>query len=124
MHDAARVLDADGGTHYLVYRDDRFSCIAGLDLLIAHKLRPRALTRRFVASCCNTGMYLKFGPGHWVSAYAARLDGEPPAVEMRNQTQFRTARTEIPPDAPSYKRFPLRLFGKLISARIDMALGR
>ena len=76
-----------------------------------------------MASCCNSGMYLKFAPGHWVSAYRARFDGDLPPIEMRTQTQYRLADTEIPRDAPSYRRFPLKLLGKLLGARIAMLLG-
>jgi len=37
---------------------------------------------------------------------------------------FREADSAFPDDVPTYHRFPLALFGKLIRARIAMALGR
>ena len=61
LPNAARVLDADGGTPYLSYRDDRFSCVSGANLLVGYKIKDSAPTQRFVASCCNSGMFLKFG---------------------------------------------------------------
>lgn len=121
---APPVLDSDGGTSCLVYRVDRFSCVAGEDLLKPYKIRERTMTRRYVASCCNSGMYTKFGPGHWYSVYRARFEGDLPAIEMRNQTRYRTATTPIPDDAPNYRRFPLRLFAKLIGAKLAMMIGR
>ncbi len=124
LPNAGRVLEDDGGTAYLTYRDDRFSCVAGAHLLVAYKIRERAPTQRFVASCCNSAMYLKFGPGHWVSAYRRRFEGDVPAIEMRTQTQFRASRTKLPDDAPSYRRFPPRLFWRLIRSRFAMMLGR
>jgi hypothetical protein len=124
LPNAARVLDADGGTPYLTYRDDRFRCVSGAELLVGYKLRERAPTQRFVATCCNSGMYLKFAPGHWVSAYRARFEGDLPPIEMRTQTKFRQAGPELPHDAPSYRRYPLKLFGRLLSSRMAMLIGR
>ena len=121
---ATPVLDADGGTPYLSYRDDRFSCTSGADLLVGYKIRETAPTQRFVASCCNSGMYLKFEPGHWVSAYRIRFEGDLPPIEMRTQTKYRLADTEIPHDAPSYRKYPLKLFRKLLGSRIAMVFGR
>ena len=85
--------EADGGTPYLTYRDDRFRCSAGEDLLVDFRNTPRAPTRReIVASCCNAAMFLKFGPGHWASAYRVRFEGDPPPLQMRTQTRYRRAR--------------------------------
>ncbi len=124
LHNAARVLDADGGTPYLTYRDDRFSVIAGADLLVGYKIKDGAPTQRFVASCCNSGLFLKFGPGHWVSAYRARFNGDLPPIEMRTQTKYRQAASDIPHDAPKYRKFPVKLFRKLLTSRIAMLIGR
>jgi hypothetical protein len=120
---APAILDADGGAASLVYRDDRFRCVAGSELLVAYRLSDRAPTRRMVASCCNSGMFLKFEPGFWVSSYRLRFAGDPPPIEMRNQTRDRTAQTPIPTDAPAFPRYPMRLFAKLLWARIAMFLG-
>jgi len=122
---AAPVLGADGGASYLTYRDDRFRCVEGEALLKGYCLREGAPTQRFVASCCNSAMYLKYKRGHWVSAYRRGfVSGDAPAIEMRTNTRCRKADAPIPTDAPFYGRFPLRLFGRLIRARIAMALGR
>lgn len=120
---APRVLDADGGASYLTYRDDRFRCVSGADMLVAHRLNDRAPTRRMVASCCNSGMFLKFEPGFWISSYRLRYSGDLPPIEMRNQTRDRRAETAISSDAPSFSRFPMRLFAKLIRARMEMLFG-
>ena len=121
---APQVLDADGGASYLTYRDDRFRCVAGEEMLVPCRLGDRAPTRRMVASCCNTGMFLKFEPGFWISSYRLRYCGDLPPIEMRNQTRDRRAATALPQDAPSFSRYSMRLFAKLIRARLNMALGR
>ncbi|MGL4497234.1 MAG: hypothetical protein ACRCUX_15585, partial [Beijerinckiaceae bacterium] len=68
MPTAPTLRDPDGGTHYLTYRDDRFRCVAGAELLVPHRLKPKSATRRMVASCCNSGMFLKYEKGFWTSA--------------------------------------------------------
>ncbi|MBL1255374.1 GFA family protein [Methylocystis sp. Sn-Cys] len=123
LPNAALVRDPDGGTPYLTYRDDRFRCVSGADLLEEHRLKPNSPTRRMVASCCNSGMFVKFDPGFWVSTYRLRYDGNPPPIEMRTQTRHRKSEMELPSDAPSYRGFPLRLFLKLGAARIAMLTG-
>ena len=124
LPNAARFRDADGGTSLLTYRDDRFKCLSGEELLVGYKIKESAPTRRMVASCCNAAMFLKFAPGFWISAYRARFEGgDLPPIEMRNQIQHRRADSALPGDAPCYRGFPMRLFGKIISARVSMLLG-
>ena len=120
---AAIVSEEDGGTHYLTYRDDRFSCVEGAGLLQAYRLSSDAPTRRMVASCCNTPMFLKYAKGHWTSAYARRFKGHVPSVEMRTQTQFRNSSLPMPDDAPAYRTFGLKLFWRLFASRVAMILG-
>src|SRR6266567_4720089 len=50
-------------------------------------------------------------------------DGGTP-LEMRTQTRYRRANTDLPHDVPSYRRFGMRLFAKLVTARVSMFLGR
>lgn len=121
---AARIRDPDGGTPYLTYRDDRFRCLSGEDLLADYRLESRSRTRRVVASCCNSGMFLKFDPGFWVSTYRFRYDGDLPPIEMRTKTRHRRSETELPRDAPGYRGFPPRLFWRLIKARVAMLFNR
>lgn len=112
-----------GAAPYATCSDDRFHCTTGAELLSEHRLEESAPTRRMVASCCNSAMFLKFEPGFWVSAYRARFDAPPP-VEMRTQTKFRRAEPELPKDAPSCRGFGGKLFARLIAARVAMTLGR
>jgi hypothetical protein len=124
LPNAASFRDADGGTPLLTYRDDRFSCSAGEDLLVGYSISEGAPTRRVVASCCNSAMFLKYGPGFWVSTYRARFEGDLPPLEMRTQIEHRRADTGLPRDVRCYRGFPIRLYAKIISARVSMLLGR
>jgi len=124
LPNAAPVLDPDGGTPYLTYRHDRFRCVSGADHLTGYRIKDGSPTQRLVASCCNTAMFLKFAPGHWVSAYRRRFEGDLPPIEMRNQTRHRRAQATIPDDAPSYRGYPPKLILRLLGARLAMLLGR
>ena len=114
----------NGGTSYLTYRDDRFRCVSGAKLLTGHRLRESSPTQRMVASCCNSAMFLKFSPGHWVSAYRLRFEGDRPPIEMRNQTRHRSDQTAIAQDAPSHLGYPPMLIVKLLGSRVAMLIGR
>lgn len=121
---APRVLDPDGGTAYLTWRDDRFAVVAGEELLVPYTLKHDAPTRRMVASCCNSGMFVKFGPGHWTSTYRLRFAGELPPVEMRTKVARRQSDLPMPDDAPVYRGFGAKLFWRLIASRVAMLVGR
>lgn len=125
LPNATPFRDPDGGTSLLVYRDDRFRCSSGAELLESHKIKEGSPTRRMVASCCNSALFLKFEPGFWVSAYRARFEGHDlPPLDMRQQIKHRTVADALPADVPSHRGFSLRLFAKLISARFAMSLAR
>src|SRR5216683_2880743 len=49
--------------------------------------------------------------------YRARFEGDLPPLEMRTQTRYRRANTDLPHDVPSYRRFGIGLFAKLVTAR-------
>ena len=80
---APPILNADGGTSFILFRKDRVSCLRGQHLLTEHRLEPESPTRRIVATCCNSAMLLDFTKGHWFSIYAHRLPAEHrPPMEM------------------------------------------
>jgi hypothetical protein len=56
LPDAARFQSANGGTHFVLYRKDRF--VQGAELLRTVRRGEAAKTRRVFAGCCNT-------PGSW-----------------------------------------------------------
>ena len=61
---APPLLDADGGTSMILYRKDRVQCVTGRQHLKEHRLKPESPTRRVVATCCNSAMFLDFTKGH------------------------------------------------------------
>lgn len=106
---APRVTNAEGGTDFVMLRKDRARCLQGKDLLRAHRLTPQAPTRRVLASCCNSPMFLEFKGGHWLSVYRDRF-AEQPAIEMRTMAGDRTFSDGIPSYRTHSAKFMWRLF--------------
>jgi hypothetical protein len=121
---ASPLLDEYGGTPFAVYRDDRFACVQGEEFLQGHKLSDQAPTTRYVASCCNSGMYLKYAPGWWKSVYRGRFADALPPLKLRQQIQHLPAGVERPTDLPTYKGYPPRFLARLMMARVAMMFGR
>lgn len=118
---AQPVLQADGGTAYVLQRKDRVHCSHGAEFLREYRLSTEAPTRRVIATCCNSPMFLEFKGGHWLSVYRDRLaPGERPATEMRTMTQDRRAGVEFHDALPSYAKHSGRFMWRLLSAWIAM----
>ena len=55
----------------------------GQEYLEEHRLKPDSPTRRVIATCCNSGMFLDFTKGHWLTMYRNRFPAGAPPLEMR-----------------------------------------
>jgi len=99
---APRVTDAKGATHFVLYRKDRVTLTSGAQALRAFRLTPDAKTRRLVATCCNTPLFLEFKGGHWASLYAGLWPaGTAPAPQMRTMARDLPDRSVLPHDIPT-----------------------
>lgn len=115
---AVPLADQKGATPFVMQRKDRVSIVRGHDALGDHHLTPESSTRRVIATCCNTPMFLEFKAGHWLSLYASLWPAsERPAVEMRTMTG---ARHDLPADVPNLKTHSLRFFRRLLGAWVRM----
>lgn len=125
LPDAKPVLEPDGGSRMVVFRKDRLDVVHGQDRLTPHKLKPESSTVRYVASCCNSAVYLGFDDDkHWVDVFSGRIDGDAPPIELRICTRWRPAGPELPADVPNHSRFSPGLIARFMAARLAMALGR
>jgi hypothetical protein len=124
LPNARPVLSQDGGTEYLLYRKDRMRCSKGGDLMLDYKIKNESPTRRVVATCCNSTMFLDFQKGHWFSVYRVGFGGNAPPLQMRIQTRYKPGNGDIPNDVPSYATYPLKFVAKLMAARVAMLVGR
>lgn len=91
LPNAPRILDANEGTSFVLYRKDRVDCVQGCELLREHRLSSSTPTRRVVAICCNSFMFLDFTKGHWITLFRDRIDDGRPhagAPELKRQSAF------------------------------------
>lgn len=115
------VADSDGGTQYLLFRRDRFACTKGFEHLTAIRLKGTSATRRMVAACCNSAMYMAFDDKrHWVSAYRRRFQGDVPPLEVCICTKSRTSDEPLGTSVPSYAGYPLKLIFRLVGSLLAM----
>jgi hypothetical protein len=121
---APPVLDLDSGTGVILYRKDRVQCVTGQEYLEERRLKPDSPTRRVVATCCNSAMFLDFTKGHWLSMYRNRFPAGAPPLEMRVMTKERRAGVELADDLPNYNGHSGKFMLKLIAAWIAMGFRR
>ncbi len=121
---APPVLDPDSGTGFILHRKDRVQCVMGQEFLEEHRLKADSPTRRVLATCCNSAMFLDFTKGHWLSMYRNRFPTGAPPLEMRVMTKERRVGVELADDLPNYSGRSGKLMLKLIAAWIAMGLRR
>lgn len=120
---APPVLNPDRGSDYVLYRKDRVQSVTGQEYLEEHRLQPDSPTRRVVATCCNSPMFLDFTKGHWLTMYRSRFPNAPP-LQMRLMTAERPAGVELANDLPNYDGPSKKFIWKLVTAWIAMGLRR
>jgi hypothetical protein len=121
---APPVLDPDSGTGLILYRKDRVQLVIGQKYLEERRLKPSSPTRRVVATCCNSAMFLDFTKGHWLSIYRNRFPKDAPQLDMRVMTKERRVGVQLADDAPNYSGHSGKFMLKLIAAWIAMGFRR
>ncbi|WPZ15161.1 DUF6151 family protein [Nitratireductor rhodophyticola] len=118
---AQAVLDERKATRFVLFRKDRVRCRQGQKNLREHRLQPDSKTRRVVATCCNTPMFLDFTQGHWLSVYGNLWSAETlPPLNLRTMTNDAPEGVELPDDVPNLEAHNLRFFIRLIVAWVAM----
>jgi hypothetical protein len=121
---APPLLNPDRGTDVVLYRKDRVECTMGQEYLQEYRLRADSPTRRVVASCCNSALFLDFTRGHWLTMYRNRFVTEAPPLEMRVMTRELPGGITLADDLPNYPGYSGRFMLRLISAWIAMGFRR
>lgn len=114
---APSILDSNSATRFVLYRKDRVRCTKGREHLREHRLSVGSSTRRVVAACCNTPMFLEFAKGHWLSIYARLWPTESlPRLELRTMTRSRPKGVVLANDVPNPATHTFSFFAKLLCA--------
>ncbi|MDE2266769.1 MAG: hypothetical protein KGL29_12765 [Alphaproteobacteria bacterium] len=121
---APPLRNPDGGTDYVLYRKDRVRCVKGREHLAEHRLKPESPTRRVIAICCNSTMFLDFTKGHWLTLYRNRIPAGAPHIALRVMTQDRRDIVALPDDVPVYAAHSGKFLLRLIAAWIAMGFRR
>lgn len=121
---APPTVNADGGVHYCLYRKDRVKIARGAHYLREYRLKPDSPTRRVVANCCSSPMFVEFTRGHWLTMFLDRLSGQAPEPQMCVMTKYRPEGLELPRGIPAYGTLPPRLMIKLLAAWAAMGFRR
>ena len=91
----------------MLFRRDRIACTRGERHLQAMRLTGASKTRRMIAGCCTTPMYLAFDDKRpWVSAFRAGFGADAPPVEMRICTRFRGPQEKADDGLPCHPGYP------------------
>ncbi len=117
---AVQVREVDAGTQYVLFRADRVRCVQGEPLLAEHRLDPSSKTRRVLATCCNSPMFLDVPQAHWLTLYRRRFAEPAPPVDMRVVTREKPADVELPDDLPNYPGHSGKFMWKLLCAWVAM----
>lgn len=118
LPDAMPILDEKNATPFVMHRKDRITISSGQEKLKAHRLSGGAGTRRVIATCCNTPIFMEMKGGHWLSVYAALWpDNARPVLEMRTMAG---TRGDLPADVPNLKTHSLGFYARLFGAWAKM----
>jgi hypothetical protein len=115
----------DGGTEFMLFRRDRIACTRGAENLRAMRLTDATKTRRMIAGCCATPMYVGFDDKRpWVSAFRASFGADAPPVEMRICTRFRRQEEKVEDGLPNHAGYPAALIFRILAAWPFMLFSR
>lgn len=104
-----------GGTPSVLFPKAALKVTRGRDKLTEHRLHPGTRTKRMVARCCNSFLYVAFDRGpFWVDVVSARIEGGAPAPRWRIQTRY--LETPPPGDVPNHAKYPQGLVWRLALA--------
>lgn len=121
LNGAAAILTPFGATSFVMYRKDRVRFVAGIDQLQAFRLSSNASTRRVLAACCNTPVFLEFKGGHWLSLYGELwLNDDRPPLQLRTMTSDLPTGVTLPDDVPNASKQTIGFFAKLLGAWFAM----
>lgn len=121
LPDAPPLQESNGGTRSVLCRKDRIHFARGAEFLKEFRLTPAAKTRRVLATCCNTPVFMEFQNGHWLDLYGCLWpEGKLPPLDLRTMTSDLPDASVLADDVPNARRQPVSFYAKLFGAWIAM----
>lgn len=118
---ATSVLTPYGATPAAEYRKDRVRILSGAEHLREFRLSADAGSRRIIATCCNTPVFLEMKGAHWLSVYLHLWpDASQPKATLRTMAGDMPDMTHLPDDIPNLKSHTVFFYAKLLWAWIAM----
>jgi len=115
------MVEDNGGSQFALYRKDRARIVRGQEKLVGYRLKAGAPTRRVVAGCCNSPVFLEFQGGHWLSIYSSLWpEGQAPRPQIRTMTADRHPEAQPDQSIPHGKRQTFGFYGRLLAAWVAM----
>jgi hypothetical protein len=114
---ARNILTSYGATPCAEYRKDRVRILSGAEHLNEFRLSAEAASRRVVATCCNTPVFLEMKGAHWLSIYLHLWPDEVrPKAEMRTMSGDLSDASNLPGDIANLKSHTVSFYAKLLGA--------
>ena len=118
---APNVLEPHGAVRYELYRKDRVTFVSGQAQMREFRVSPESPTRRVVAACCSTPLFMEFQNGHWLSMFGVLWPtGTLPALQLRTMASDLSDPTALPADVPNLKTHNGAFMFKLLRAWASM----
>lgn len=118
---ARNILTSYGATPAAEYRKDRVLFQSGAEQLREFRLTPEAGSRRVIAACCNTPLFLEMKGGHWLSVYLHLWpEAQRPKPELRTMVGDLPDPSVLPDNIPNLKTHTIGFYAKLFGAWIAM----
>lgn len=110
-----------GATPSALYRKDRIQFVSGAGELAEFRLTADAGTRRVVARCCNTPVFMEMKGAHWLDLYLHLWpETQRPKAELRTMTADLPSPWVLPSDIPNLQRHSISFYAKLLKAWVAM----
>lgn len=118
---AKTILTPYGATASALYRKDRIRIVSGADDLAEFRLTPDAGTRRVVATCCNTPVFMEMKGAHWLDFYLHLWpDAARPEADIRTMVGDLADPSVLPGDIPNLRAQSVSFYAKLLWTWIAM----